>query len=205
MLLNTPLLHAKGVYEVETPWEIPAGTIYECIAIRSFKDLEKLGEDVFDLYYNTHNLSTERYEQDKIRNANIITLASPTHPTLYLPDTFIVKFPDLSTVAYKLIVLSADLGPVPDTLDLTFLQDQINGLISDVTGADANVQIHAAPYTGAVTEAEHQALEAARNAAVLNRTTDYAQLLEARETVAKMRTQLESYELIWRAQGQLPP
>lgn len=204
-MLNTPLLHAKGVYEVATPWVIPAGTIYECIAIRSFRDLEKLGEDVFDAYYNTHNLSTERYQQDRIQNANIITLASSTHPTIYIPDTFITKFPDLNNVAYKLVVLSVDLGPLPDGLDLTFLQDQIQGVVSNVTGVIPTVQVHAAPSTGVITEAKHQALEAARQAAVETRTTDYAELQQANETIGAMRQKLDAFEAIWKAQGQLPP
>lgn len=204
-MLNTPLLHAKGVYEVESPWVITPGTIYECIAIRSFKDLEKVGQSVFDLYYNTQGLDWTTYNADRLQNANIVTLSSPTAPTLYVPDTYIKKFPDLSNVAYKLVILAVDMGPMPDYVDLTFLKDQIQGVVSNVIGVTAEVKEHIAPSTGVVSESEHEALEAVREAAITLRQTDYAALLKERDENVLLKAQLDNYETIWKAQGQLPP
>jgi hypothetical protein len=204
MSLMTPLLHAKGVYEVSAPWTIAPGIIYECIAIRSFVDLQKLGEDVFDLYYNPQGLDQIRYETDRILNANIITLISPTHPTIYVPDTFITKYPELNGVKYNRLVLSIDLGPLPDYEDLTFLKNQLQGVVSDVIGVVAEVKVHIAPSTGVVSQSDHTAAQNARQAAITARDTDYAKLLETESLVTDLRTQLTSYEAVFKEKI-LPP
>lgn len=206
MTVRTPLLHAKGVYELETPWEVEDDAIYECIAIRSFVDLEKLGQKVYDLFYNPRNIDQARYETDRVQNANIITLVSSTHPTIYVPDTFITKYPDLSNVKYNRLVLSIDLGPMPDDENLIYLADQFSGVVSDVTGVqNAEVKIHVGPSTGIVTQAEHQAIQNARQAAITRRDTDYAKLIEVNQQNVELRAKLQTLEQIILNSGLLPP
>lgn len=178
MALKTPPLHAKGVYQVELPWTIAADTIYECIAIRDFNDYMEAGQSVFDLFYAPKGLVLADYQTDKALGANIITLDSPTHPTIHIPDTYITAYPDLGHVAYKNVVLSISLGAIPDGLSLLFLKDQIQGAVSDVIGViSADVKEHVAPFTGVITPDQHAALETAREAAIVNRTTDRAKVI----------------------------
>lgn len=178
MSLKTPPLHAKGIFVLEAPWVTVADSLYEVIAIRSFADFVEVGQNAFELFYRPKLLVEADYEADKALGASIITLVSPSRPTIHVPDTYITAYPDMDNVAYKSVVLSIALGAVPDILDLTFLKDQVAGVVSDTIGIIPTVLVHAAPATGVVTSDQHLALETARLAAVTNRTTDRAKLIE---------------------------
>lgn len=177
MTLKTPTLHATGVYTLTTPWATAANTIYTCIAIRSFKDLILHGVDIAATYYDPMGLDATNYQADLSLGANLITLTSPNQPTLYVPDTYIEAYPDLTNVAYNNIVLSCLLGPLPDGLDLTFLTSQISGVVSDVIGLEPTVNIYVSPSTGVMTTDQAEAAETARQANITNRTTDRAKVL----------------------------
>jgi hypothetical protein len=138
-----------------------------------------LGESAFDKVYAPNGLTQEDYDTDAAQQANIITLASADHPTLLVPDTYITKYPDLEWVEYSNVVVSAALGAIPDTLDLSLLQSQIAGVVSDVIGVTPVVRIHAYADAGVVTYAQHDINEMARQASITNRTTDRARYLAA--------------------------
>lgn len=177
MARNTPPLHAKGVYTLAAPWTTVSDAVYECIAIRDFADFQDRGESVFQRFYVPKGLAQSVYDADLAQDAHIITLVSETSPTIFVPDTYIESFPDVSGVAYKRIVLSLLLGPLPDTVDLTHLKASLGDLASDITGVVAEVNEHVAPYAGVVSADQHATLEAARQAAITNRTTDRATVL----------------------------
>lgn len=178
MALKTPPLHAKGTFVLEAPWVTVADSLYEAIAIRSFADFVEVGQNAWELFYRDNGILVAKYEADKAAGASIITLVSPTRPTIHVPDTYITSYPDMGNVAYKSVVLSIALGSMPDGLDLTFLKDQVAGVVSDTIGVTATVLTHIAPATGVVTQDQHTLLEAARLAAIVNRKTDRARVIE---------------------------
>jgi hypothetical protein len=196
MPLKTPPLHAKGIYQLLAPWTISATVLYECIAIRSFSDFIEKGENVFEKIYQPKGLTQAQYEADKAAGANIITLASGSLPVVHVPDTYIAAYPTLSNVAYKSVVLSVALGPLPDATDLTFLTTQVQGVVSDVIGVTSEVKIHVLPNNDVFTETQAEALETARQAAITNRKTDRAKLLEATETIAALQAKLATMQQI---------
>lgn len=205
MPLKTPPLHAKGVYQLLTPWTIPAGVIYECIAIRDFTDYLESGQQVLDSIYTPKGLVLADYLADKALGANIITLASPTHPTIHVPDTYIQAYPLLDSVAYDIVVLSVSLGAIPQSLPLTFLKDQIAGVVSDVIGVEATVNVNVAPSSGVVSADQHAAAETVREAAITNRTTDRAKLIALQAQFAAALDQIAGLEQIIIDAGLLPP
>lgn len=207
MPLKTPPLHAKGVYALKVPFAdlMAAGVIYECIAIRSFNDFLDAGQKVFETVYAPRGLTTTEYNADKAAKANIITLASPSHPTIHVPDTYIDSYPNLGNVAYKIPVLAIELGPIPDTTDLSFLAAQVSSLVSDTIGAENTVNVVSAPSTGVVTADEHAALETARQAAITNRTTDRAKVIDLTAQLAAAQDKISGLEQIIIDAGLLPP
>lgn len=204
MALKTPPLHARGLYQLAAPWSLTAGKVYECVAIRDFADFVEKGRDPFTLYYNPRGLSQAVYEADKAAGANIITLVCDDEPVIYVPDTYILAYPNMGNVAYNNVVLSINLGAVPDFLDLEFLKDQIVGVVTDVIGVTGEVKEHIAPSTGVVTQEEHDVAEVARQAAIANRTTDRAKLIEAQITIDALRVAVANLEAIVKHQIENP-
>jgi len=183
MAKMTPAMHAKGLFQLKTPWPASLQAIYEVIAIRSFSDFTKKGESVFDLFYRPLGLTQQDYENDAAEGAHIVTLRSSTAATIFVPDTYILGYPALDTVAYSRIVLSVDLGPMPSDLALDFIKDALATAASDITGNVATVKEHAVPYAAIVTETEHATLESARQAAISNRKIDRARVIEYMATI----------------------
>lgn len=191
---KTPPINTRGRYLLLSPFDalIVPNEIYECVAIRQFSEIEELGQKVYDTYYKPFNVPNALYGEDKRLDANIITLATITGEYFYVPDTFIAEFPNGGTVAYHRVVLSIDLGPIPETLDLTFLQQQISSVTTDVVGLSGDrepiVYVAIAPTRGVIDAGEHEIMEAARDASIRNRTTDRAKVVE----LTKLNTALNA-------------
>lgn len=204
MAIKTPPLRARGVYKLLEPWTIPADTIFECIAVRRFADFVESGQKIFETIYQPMGLLQSDFEADKAAGASIVTLVSPTLATIHVPDTYIEEFPNLGGVAYKHVILAVSLGPIPDALDLTFLKTQVAGTVSDVIGVTPTVELYAAPSTGVITDEEHEILETARTAAVNNRKTDRARILELQAINGAQATKIAGLEQILKDNGIIP-
>ena len=194
MARKTPPLRAKGLYEVRAPYSVLSNTVYECIALRSFDDFTQRGEKVFERFYQAHGLTQQDYERDRAENAHIVTLQSATSALVFVPDTYIEKMPDLSGVEYKRIVLSVLVGPIPDDVDLTHLKTSVGSVVSDITGVDGEVLEHVVPFNGMISAEQHATLEAARQAAITNRTTDRARVLEQQGVIDAQRERIAALE-----------
>lgn len=205
MAQKTPPLHARGVYQLKAPWSISSSVLYECIAIRSFQDFKDKGEDVFKLFYEPKALTREVYEADRLGGANIITLISGSLPVIHVPDTYIDSFPIQGNVAYKSVVLSVALGPLPNSTDLTFLKNQVSGVVSDVIGVTSEVKEHAVPNNDVITPDQATALETARQATISNRKSDYAKVLELQAQLSAVQSRLAICEQIIIDNNLLPP
>ncbi len=199
-----PPIGTRGLYTLKAPWSVAPGVLYTCAAIRKFIDLENLGTDVFVTYYEPYGLDRTVYEQDRRNDEVLLTLVSETTAPLYVPSSYLASFPDQSHRNYQHVVLSASLGPLPDYIDLSFAQDQVASVISDVIGMAPTVHLSLAPSTGVVTPEQHDALEAARMAAVANRTTDRARVLELTRVNQELSQRLAILEKIVKDYGLIP-
>lgn len=193
---RTPPLLAKGVYMANMPFTIPNDTIFTCVALRGFEDLVSLGIDVFKKYYEPAGLDSATYLADKQLRANIVTLVSPAGAYIYLPDTYISKYPSQGQVNYQHAVLSVSLGALPDYIDLTFAGTQIANVVGDIIGVTPTVKVNVAASSGVVTPEQHEVNEAARSAALKMQTTDHAKLLVLQNQLSALQQKYTAMEAI---------
>ena len=175
---KTPPLAARGIYQLRQPWEVSSSKVYSCYAIRSFKDIYELGQDVFGQYYEPFGVSRSAFNADDDDNAAIITLISDDFDIVYVPDTYIVAYPDMGIVSYQRVVMSVDFGLLPDFLDLDYIKQEMATVGSKVIGKLPDVHEAVAPTSGVVTPEQHQILEASRLSNIEFQTTDYAKYVE---------------------------
>lgn len=204
MAQHTPPLHAKGIYQVAAPFVLQSATLYECAAIRDFEDLIQQGVDIWATYYQPVGLTQQNYQSDLAAGANIVTLMADSAPVVRLPDTYINSYPDSGNVPYSQVIISLSLGPLPDALDLTFAKQQIAAAASSVIGLEPTVNVHLAPSTGVVTQAENDANEIARQAAITNRVTDAAKVIQLQAQLTATQTQYNALIELCKAKGVLP-
>lgn len=183
---RTPPIAVKGQFKLITPWSVDADRFYECNAIRSFPELLERHVDIFATVYEPMGLDVSIYERDRLMGANIITLMSDLHPVIHVPDTYIESYPDMSGMEYHHIVLSASLGAVPSYLDLSFLQQQMLNVVTEVVGVTPKVEIHSAPHTGFINFDQHTVLEANRRAAISQIKTDHGKLKDVQDQNAAL-------------------
>lgn len=198
---NQIRIGTRGLYELNAPWSADAGVLYTCVALRAFVDLENRGQDVFSVYYEAVGLTQSEYTQDRQNGELIVTLISDETAPIYVPTSYIASLPDLSHYNYSHVILSASLGPLPDTLDLTFARNEVSQTLSDVIGVAPTVELAKAPMSGVITPSDHQTQTAARNAAKTNSTTERAKRLAAEEQVTRLQQKVAFLEDLIRDNG----
>jgi hypothetical protein len=203
MSLNVPPMGTRGLYSLKAPFSTVANQLYTCTAIRFFKDIQNQGTDVFAKYYEPKGLSQADYTRDLAANVAIVSLTSETQAPIYIPSSYILSFPGLTSFNYQQVVLSATLGALPDTLDLTFLKTQVATTIAAVLGFVPTIYENVAASTGVITPEQHDALEAARQAGVTNQTTDYARYIEERDKRIVLEQKLAALEQLMISKGVL--
>lgn len=163
---NTPPVYVRGQFDLRTPWTVQASTIYTCIAVRSFEDIYERNIDVFTEFYEPKGLTSTEFDADKAEGATIVTLISEDDEIIYVPDTYINSYPNMSDIPYNRVIVSIDLGTLPETLDLSALQTNLAGVTEESIGVVPDIKYHIAASTDAVSASDHTTLEAARQAAI---------------------------------------
>lgn len=179
---RTPSLYATGQWSVKSPFSVDASAVYVCKAIRSFDDLKAMGIDPYTEYYEPVGIDQSAYDIDVTNLANIITLMSDTQPTVYVPDTYLLTYPDQTTVPYRHIVLAMSLGAVPDTLALDDLTSKLHDIVLNSIGIESVVKAYqAGGLAKGVDQLTHEALEQNRLARIADNQTLLAQLQSSKQ------------------------
>lgn len=185
----TPPLLTKGRYTLIQPFTTDAAVLYTCASLRTFKECEVAGLDVLNEVYIENGLVASDYQRDYKAGALLVTLMSNTESPIFVPDTYIESYPNLGEVTYNHIILAISLGAIPDFLNLTFLQSQIQAITSDVIGITSEVKLVRADSFGVITPEEHEAMEVARLAAIRLRTTDRAKSIDLQRKCSRLEEQ----------------
>lgn len=200
----TPTLGLKGVYQVQSPYSVQAGVTYTCTALRSFMDLSERGVDVFARYYEAHGVSHQDYETDRDAGATIVTLAS-NEGVVELPDSYIQTLPGQITDPVSLLVLSVDLGPLPDALGLTHLTQSIGNYCSEVVGYTPEIKLHRIEHTDTLTQTELDNIDTARTAAVEIQQDTWSLLQDEKAKTVRLEARLQRMEQLLIDNGVLTP
>lgn len=190
-MLLTPNLYSKGTWKGLDPFNIPVDKIYVSTAIRSFKELESKGIDVYEDYYVPLNISEETFLEDRNKYASIVTLASDNAPTIYIPDTYIASFPDSSAVPYNHVVLSTSLGGLPDGLVLDDLQEKVSQLVMAELGIEVSTKVHVSSSKPLyVSATDHKLLNDTRMGMISNNKSLYTQLKQKDDQIESLLEQI---------------
>ena len=192
--MATPPINALGQYVVRPPFNIPAGAIYKCEAINGFEALDKDGVNVFSKFYTPFGISQDIFNTDRINGIDIVTLISSTHPTVILPSSFIVSFPNITAIPYNGVFLVMDLGILPDKTELRAGIDYCKEVIEDFHGVTPTVQVVAHPIAGLIDSSQHEALVNARIAKMKERDTVYKQFQDAQVKIAAQQQRINLLE-----------
>lgn len=183
----TPPPGATGLFQLRLPFEAKPTLSYTVGAIRSFAEMISQGDDPMKMVYTPNQLTQADYAADQEAGAYVITLMTPSQLPLYVPDTYIVSYPNMGTVPHSEVVLCVPLGILPDTYDLTRAIQACQNAVEDDCGITTVVTAATIPTVDVVTQAQAVAAQAARAAAIKNKTTYYSQTLFLQEQIVNYK------------------
>ena len=206
------LLGVSGNFTVKRPWVIDSNAVLKVIGVRSFDDIYKKGEDVYETYYvpygaiNNTNIDNRpfSFDEETKRFPNIVTLMTAQGGVYYVPDTFITSYPTAGAIAYSHRVLSVSLGPLPDYLDTTSIRNTIADAVVKELGIVRDrivVQDSRAALLTNPSLEDHQAMEAARIGSIQFEKSKDEQIIELQNEVTKLKRTIQNYEAVITQQG----
>lgn len=184
--MATPQIDATGVYTVKEPFVIADGDIYKCEGIYGFEALESMCIDIFACYYEPVDLTIEELAEDRNNNVNIVTLIPVNGgPALHIPSSYILTVPVSSVIPYNRLIVSLDLGLLPDELELSSMMEAIRDAASDITGVLPKVKLHRVAVSGGIDPTKHKLLETNRKLAQRYRNTAHSEVKKLVDLIAK--------------------
>lgn len=186
-----PIIGVKGIFTLLPPLEqqIAKGGIVECDAVRSFGDVIKQGRDPYTAYYEPLGLPKADYEQHAREGGYIVTLLSESGRAHYIPAHYIKSAPMPGGLAYEVLALVADLGPIEKGRDLTYLTTKITNVITDNMGITPRIEIVKISDTQYFSSDDAQAMEQARENGITDRLTDSTKLVRALDENDRLRAE----------------
>jgi|SRR6185312_682074 len=203
-----PMLGAAGIYTLKAPFntDLLANTQYTCVAIRKLVEIVAGGGDPFTDYYVPKSLDKSTYTTDLTNDVSIVTLQAADNSLVPVPSSYLAAYPDGGGIPYRVIIVSGNLGAIPDSLDLSPIQQKIQDDIAAILGIqDVTIRVSAVSNVKLLDTATAQGLESARQANITNNTTDYSMLVQVtaqRDQALQRITELENYIL---SNNGLPP
>lgn len=171
-----PALGSTGVYTLAPPFELSDELVYRCDAVIGFSALRAAGINIYDKYYEPVDLTPEDYARDLDNGEFIVTLVPKGAGSLiYIPTSYIRAVPSVEMVPYNKIILSIDLGLLPDKLELKTLMDDLSAFASDVIGVTPKAKLHQISMKGGIDVKTHKNLENARKSLITHRTSVHAE------------------------------
>ena len=195
-----PSLNTSGKFVLTSPFLAKPNVIYTVIAIREIRDLTLKGVDVYtEFYVNaglldgvTINGNVFDYATEVSTSPVIVSLQGSDNTIMYVPSSYIETIPQVGDIVYSRLVLSVDLGALPDDVNVDSVLSDIDELVSSRFGITALVKINQVPSDTQPTPDEHAILEASRLGSIKENTNNHVELIKARATnellTAKIKT-----------------
>lgn len=177
-----PPIGTSGVWSLKAPFDTKPvnGIAYTLISIRKLTDILNAGADPEALYYTPFAITHADYLNDLDANVSILSLNNASYDTIYVPSSYVNKYPDIGGIPYNVYGITAELGSLPESVNLDYLLTLINDVIRENIGiASPNAGLVVLGETTLVSAADSQTLEAARHANITAATTDHAKYLAA--------------------------
>lgn len=192
----TPPAHCAGIFSLIPPFSAGLNTVYTVDAIETFRELKADRVDVYVRYYQPKGLSTNDFTTDEKLNASIITLRAGDGSLIEVPDTYIASYPGDSGADHKHLVLIADLGLIPDYMEVNYITTDVKDVLAKNLGVIGDVYMAVAPVNTKLTYQQHIQSERARKGNVVLHVSKDEQIASLSAQVEALRKRNEQLEQI---------
>lgn len=200
-----PSVGTRGRFVLLPPFDaaMTPNTLYRMTADRSFDEIDTFGTNIFTQFYQPYNLTEADYNASRSAGARLITLMTADSRPLYVPTNYVKSYPDLNFKPYNQYVAVLSFGPMADDTLFEPTIQALKNTTSEFLGVEPEVHIAFMPLTDIITPEQYESQEAARQAAIANRSTDYARLYEVQAQNALLQQRIQILEKIVKDNGLL--
>jgi hypothetical protein len=143
-MATLPEIGTYGVFTTATPFNL--GSVnYRVTAITLITTLIENNIDVYNSFYAPFNLSNDQFAADVTNGVAIVTFESDDGPTFNIPSTYVLDTPVNVAVPYNRLVVSLDLGLLPDTLVVGDLLVDLQTIANNYVGVTSVPRLHKIP------------------------------------------------------------
>ncbi len=200
-----PAVGTKGRYVLKPPFDaaMAPNKLYTLDADRTFGEIDTFGTNIYTQFYLPYSIPETQVSTDRAAGVRIITLMTDDSPPLYVPTSYVQSYPDLDYKPYNQYIAVLSLGPLADDTLFEPTVQALKNTTSEFLGVEPEVNIAFMPLSDIITPQQHDEQEVSRQAAISNRSTDYARLYEAQAQVALLQQRITILEKIVKDNGLL--
>lgn len=198
--MPVPTINTSGKFKLKNPFIANERVRYNVTAIREFSDLYIRGVDVYSQYYKpfglidgvTLNGSTFSFSAESKLKPVIVTLEGSDDTVIYVPSTYIESYPIVGDVVYSRIILTSDLGALPDTVPLDSILQDMEDLIQARFGVTSVVKIARGYTDRQPTLDEHEVLEQSRVGSITTTHNNFTENQELKDRCEFLDAQVKT-------------
>lgn len=196
MALNNPIVGAKGLWELNEPYNtlLPVNMALSCTAISNYGQLYAMGIDVYETYYKPHSISQEVFKQHQDEEGRIVFLSTDAGVRYSFPLHYLHSYPIGQGVNYASIGIGIRLGALPLNTNLALMVEQLREVCNLNTGVAIQIETMALSDTMVVSNEEHARLEKARAAKKREQTPSLEKITNLTEQTRRLQTELRIAE-----------
>lgn len=202
-------INMKGRFTFKPPFVTHPELIYNVTAIREMSDFSSYGIDVYKHVYmkvglingSEHDGKTFNFADEARNNPAIITLEANDGSIVYIPENYILSYPNMSDVVYSRIILAADLGGLPDYVFLGDIKDELTELLNAKLGLKTEFKIVKGPFMAQPTAEEHETLEASRIGSVKVVSNTFSELARCKQQLQEQDKTIKAMTALLRERG----
>lgn len=192
-----PSIGMSGTWVTVNPVDliVLSDVIYTCRAVRSISDFLAQDIDPLAKVYQPLGLSEAQYRQDYLDNAYIVSLQASDESWIYVPFTFIEKYPNGTGTIYNKSSLVVSLPGLPINQNYDLLSDRISEVVSDILGVDTDIKLVTIGDEYLVTPDDHTVNLALRQGNVSAFSSKHAQIRALEHENQRLQDLLEKLAL----------
>ncbi len=193
---NTPPLNVTGKFVVREPFAVDPDVNYTVEALEGFGKLAMAGVNVHDVYYVPYDLTAAVFIGDRDAGVDIVTLMADGHPTISLPSSFIISYPNDQPGAASIMILSINMGMLPNDVSLPELKAKLLSIAETQAAGPVEIKEHRAPLSSQPSLSQIALLEKNRIEQAGNIIGPYAGQLNAELQAATIKSANSALEEI---------
>lgn len=172
--------------------------IYKLTNIMSLDEIQDNAIDLYEFTFKPASYTEEEYsaEVDNIKSSRILKLkkADDSSSTLYIPEYYIIKQPNVNVSPYQRLGIVCNLGIFNDPNVLLSYKKEIEELLLDRLGIDKKFVIYTIEEIW-MTDDEYQQIEEERKQnKTLLKTSVYHDKKELERKIQSLQTIIKEYE-----------